>query len=297
MPDEPSIYRSAEAEAGVSAIYDGLLADWPVPFETLTVPTRYGEVGVVAGGPADGTPVLALHAASMAATSWKPNVAALAEAGFRVLAPDYIGEAGRSRLDDLAVFPKTGRQIGELQAEIADRLGVGSMPVIAASAGGHAALRFALAAPERVERLALLGPMGVVPLGVSAALRMMMVNTFPKDRRVERTARWAIGSAPAVVDEYGPWFSAVLRSIATPPRVGRPVALKPDEMRSLAMPVLLVLGNRDNLVGDPLKAARRAGSFPDIEVRILESGHLIGVERAAEVDRLLVPFLRGEDLP
>lgn len=63
------------------------------------------------------------------------------------------------------------------------------------------------------------------------------------------------------------------------------------------MPVLLVLGNRDNLVGDPLKAARRAGSFPDIEVRILESGHLIGVERAAEVGRLLVPFLRGEDLP
>ena len=211
MPDEPSIYRSAEAEAEVSAIYDGLLAGWPVPFETLTVPTRYGEVNVVAGGPGDGAPVLALHAASMAATSWKPNVAALAEAGFRVLAPDYIGEAGRSRLDDLAVFPKTGRQIGELQAEIADGLGIGSMPVIAASAGGHAALRFALAAPERVERLALLGPMGVVPLGVAAALRMMMVNTFPKDRRIERTARWAIGSAPAVVDEYGPWFSAVLR--------------------------------------------------------------------------------------
>jgi pimeloyl-ACP methyl ester carboxylesterase len=297
MPDEPSIYRSVEAEAEVSSIYDGLLAGWPVPFETLTVATGYGEVNVIAWGPADGTPVLALHASSMAATSWRPNVAALAEAGFRVLAPDYLGEAGRSRLDDLAVFPKNGRQIGELQSEIAGRLGLGSVPVIAASAGGHAALRLALAAPERVERLALLGPMGIVPLGLPAALRMMMVNVFPKERRVERTSRWAIGSTPAVVDEYGPWFSAVLRSIATPPRVGRPVALKPDEMRRLAMPVLLVLGNRDNLVGDPLKAARRAASFADVEVRILESGHLIGVERAAEVNRLLVPFLRGEELP
>jgi pimeloyl-ACP methyl ester carboxylesterase len=297
MPDEPSIYRSAEAEAEVSSIYDGLLADWPVPFDLLSVPTRYGEVAVVASGPGAGAPVLALHASSMAATSWRPNIRALVDAGFRVLAPDYIGEAGRSRLGDLSVFPKTGRQIGELQTEIADGLGVGPVPVIAASAGGHAALRFALAAPERVERLALLGPMGIVPLGLRAALRMTAVNMFPKEARVARTTRWAIGSAAEVVDQYGPWFSAVLRSIATPPRVGRPVALKPDEMRRLAMPVLLVLGNRDNLVGDPLKAARRAASFPDVDVRILESGHLIGVERAAEVDRLLVRFLRGEALP
>lgn len=275
--------------------YESILDEWPVAPDEVDVPTRYGKVHVIVSGPDDGIPVLLFHAASMAAVSWAPNVASLAAAGYRTYAVDYIGEAGRSVLDDVDVYPKTPTQIGRLYTQIADGLGLGSGPAIGASAGGHAAMRYALENPDRVTDLALLGPMGIVPLGLGAVTRMMLVNMFPSERRIERSNRWALGGSPNVPQQYRTWFSAVLRGIASPPRVGRPRTLQPEEMGALTMPVLLVLGDDDNLVGDPARAARRARSFPNIHVEVARSGHLVGVEQAGAVNRWLVQFLTSED--
>jgi pimeloyl-ACP methyl ester carboxylesterase len=227
----------------------------------------------------------------MAATSWLPNAASLAEAGYRCHAVDYIGEGNRSELSDIGVYPRSGEDLGRLYAAIMDGVGVDAAPVVAASAGGHVALRLALTAPERVTRLALLGPMGITPLSLSALLRMMVASLVPTDRVTASTSRWALGTAPAVTKGYGEWFAAVLRAVASPPRVARPVALTPDEFGRIGVPVLLVLGDRDNLVGDPGKATRNASAMPELRVETLSSSHLLGAERAVEVNDLLVDFL------
>jgi pimeloyl-ACP methyl ester carboxylesterase len=273
------------------ALYDGYVARWPVPVEETDVDTSFGSVHVLVCGPSDGRPVLLLHAASMASTSWLPNVGALSQAGFRLYAPDHIGEAGRSRLRDVAVYPRTPGEVGAFYTEIAQRLAIGPGPVIGASAGGHAALRYALAAPDRVTRLALLGPMGLTPLGLVAMLRMVLASLVPAGSIARWTGDWALGTHPAVADGYGVWFSTVLRSMATPPRVARPVALTPDELRAIAQPVLLVLGDRDHLVGDRRRASAVAAALPNVRIATLQSGHLLGVEQSDAVDGLLVPFL------
>jgi pimeloyl-ACP methyl ester carboxylesterase len=289
--EKTSIYRSGAAEAQIRALYRGLLDRWPVPFAESDIQTRYGSVHVVSSGRPDGPVVLLLHASSMASTSWLPNVEALTAAGHRVHAIDYIGEAGESRLADSWSFPKTGTEIGSLYAEIARELGVQKAAVVGASAGGHTALRFALQAPDVVTRLALLGPMGINPLGLRTLAKMMLVSLRPTDALVARVCDWSIGTAPAVAETFGEWFRAVLRSIATPPRVGRPAALKPAEMAQITAPILLVLGTRDNLVGDHRRAARRAAPFRNLTVEVLDSAHLIGVERAEDVNDMLVRFL------
>jgi pimeloyl-ACP methyl ester carboxylesterase len=291
--NEGSVYRTPAAEAAVTALYEGYVARWPVPVSELDVETGFGVVHVLVSGPPAGRPLLLLHAASMAATSWAPNVAALTRAGYRLYAPDHIGEAGKSRLNDIAVYPRTPAEVGSLYVEVAQQLGIGPGPVIGASAGGHAALRYALAAPERVTSLALLGPMGIRPLGLGAMLRMMFASLVPAEAVGQWTSRWALGSDPAVVDGCGTWFAVVLRSMAAPPRVARPVALTAAEMHSIAQPVLLVLGDHDNLVGSPERAAAAAAAFPDIRITTLHSAHLLGVERAGEVNALLVHFLKG----
>ena len=84
----------------------------------------------------------------------------------------------------------------------------------------------------------------------------------------------------------------MLEAVASPPRVARPVALEPEEFRRIELPVLLLLGTRDPLVGDAAKAARRASDLPDLRVETLESSHLVAVERADEVNALMVAFLR-----
>ena len=73
--------------------------------------------------------------------------------------------------------------------------------------------------------------------------------------------------------------------------MARPVALSAEEPGRIAAPVLLVLGDRDNLVGDAARAGRSASALPDLRVETLGSGHLVGVERAAEVNTLLAGFL------
>ena len=289
---QDSIYRSADAEADIFALYSDYLARWPVPVTATDITTRYGRVHVLISGPQDGRPVLLLHAASMASISWLPNVTALADAGFRTFAVDHIGEAGLSRLTDMATYPDTPQQIGTHYVEVADQLGIDAAPVVAASAGGHAALRFALAAPERVLRLALLGPMGITPLSLTAMLRMMLASLVPAEGVATRTSRWALGTDPAVVEGYGRWFATVLRSVGSPPRVGRPVALSAEEMARTTCPVQLILGDRDKLVGDAARASEQASSFPDVRTETFHRGHLVGVERADEVNALIVPFLQ-----
>ncbi len=293
--DGASIYRSPAAAAGLLERYDEILDAWPVEHTTLDLKSRYGTVHVNVAGPEGGVPALLLHAASMASVSWAPNVGPLVAAGYRIYAVDYIGEAGRSVLADLGEYPKTPVEIGRLYVDIADRLGIERGAVIGASAGGHTAMRYAQANPARVSKLVLLGPMGITPLGLSAVTRMMMVSMFPTDARVAKTRMWAIGSASTVIDPYGKWFAEVLRAVATPPRVGRPKPLHTEEMAALPMPVLLVLGDHDNLVGNPERAARSAGVFPDIQIEVVESAHLVNVERADLVNPLMIEFLAREE--
>jgi pimeloyl-ACP methyl ester carboxylesterase len=289
--DTPTIFRSAAAEQRVLRLYDDIVDHWPVPLEALDLDVPWATVHVLAWGPTDGAPLLLCHAASMAATSWLPNAQSLAEQGRRCYAVDYPGEANRSRLTDRHVYPKSGQDLGRLYAAIMDALELDRAAVAGASAGGHVALRLAQHAPERVERLALMGPMGITDLSIGAMLRMMLASMVPRPSVASRTSRWALGTAAPVTESYGAWFAAVLEAVATPPRVARPVALKPEELSRIEVPVLLVLGTSDNLVGDAERAAGKATALPDVQVETLQSSHLVAVERAPEVNALLERFL------
>jgi pimeloyl-ACP methyl ester carboxylesterase len=289
--DGAGIYRSETARAQVLAAYDQLLDRWPVPREDLDVDTRFGTVHVLASGPAEGTPVMLLHAASMAAPSWAPTVEPLVRAGFRVFAIDHPGEANRSVLADPRRFPRNDEEVAALYGEVADVLGIDRGPVVGASAGGQRALRYALAHPRRVTRLALLGPMGLTSLGFNTALRMMLVSMRPTSRRVAATQEWALGHAPAVLDGYSDWFRLVIRAVASPPRVARPTAIPPALLDTITAPTLVVLGDHDHLVGPPDRARAHACALPTVDTHVLASSHLVAIERADEVNRFLLDHL------
>ena len=85
----------------------------------------------------------------------------------------------------------------------------------------------------------------------------------------------------------------MLEAVASPPRVARPVALEPEELERIEVPVLLLLGTRDPLVGSAGRAAERARALPDVRVETFESSHLVAVERAEEVNTLMTEFLRA----
>jgi pimeloyl-ACP methyl ester carboxylesterase len=286
-----TIYRSDEAEDELAALYAERLRAWPVQYESTYVKTSYGRVHVVVSGPATAPPVLLLHAAAMSAWSWVDNVAILARS-LRVYAIDNIGEAGRSVLDDVDHFPDDDRALADHYTEILDRLAVEEAFVVGASNGGFAALCLALHAPTRVKRIALLGPMGITPFSTATAVRMMASQLLPFEAVRKNTVEWALGKDEHVLELCGDWMSWVMRG--TVPRLARPREMTRDEKQRIRQPILLVLGKRDALVGNPARA-RASATFPNVRLAVLDSGHLIAVERAEACNALLVDFLCDDE--
>lgn len=281
-----SIYKSPQVKARFMEIYDAKMKEWPVPYESLYVDTSYGQVHVIISGPEDAPPMLLLHASGVPAWSWKYNVEQLSQR-YRTYAIDLIGDAGRSEYDSLDNRMRDGQDEAELYAEITDQLGVVQAYVVGASEGGFIGTQYALHAPERVEKLVLLGPMGYSG-ATQSVFRIMFAQFFPLKSIQESTFRWAFSDDPKLGQEFGEWFRLIMTGLK-PVKVA-PLPLKPEQRQRIQVPVLMVLGKRDNLVGDPAKATALVQDIPDIRVEVLDTGHLVGAEQPQQVNTLILEF-------
>jgi len=283
-----SIYRNDSVRAQFHDLYDEKMVDWPLPFEDRFLETGYGTVHVVVSGREDGLPMLLLHASGVGSWSWRANASDLG-AHFRLFAIDMIGDAGKSEYTDLAHVMRSREDQAALYDEIMDQLGIsGAAVVVGASEGGFVASNLAVHRPERVERLVLLAPMGYSG-ATGAVLRIMGAQYFPIAPVQDATFRWAFSDAPAVVDEFNEWFR-LLMSKTFPVKVA-PLPLPSAERQAVAAPTLFVFGTRDNLVGDPTVAQRLVSDMPDARVAVVQTGHLMGVERPAEINALILEFV------
>ena len=283
-----AIYKSPDVKARFLEMYDAKMEAWPVPYEDVFVDTDYGRVHVIASGPKDAPPVILLHASGVGGWSWLHNVEDL-NRHYRTYAVDTLGDAGRSELKSRDYYPKDGRAQAELCSEITDRLGIERAYVVGASEGGFIGTNYALYAPERVEKLVLLGPMGYGGT-TESVLRIMITQFFPLKPIQEITIPWAFGDDPRVVDAAEEWFRLMMTG--TFPRKARPTRFTAEQRQSLKVPVLLVLGEKDNLVGNPGKTKILVQDIPNIRVEIIDTGHLIGVEQPKNVNSLITEFLK-----
>jgi len=289
MSTAKSIYKSPEIEAKVMAMYDDKQGQWPVPFENISLDTTYGRVHTIVSGPLDGPPVLLLHASGLSAWSWRYNAEALNKR-YRTYAIDTIGDAGKSALRDLDNYPRDGRALSEFYREIADRLGVESAYVVGASQGGFIGTNYALYAPERVKKLVLLGPMGYAGTE-RTVVRIILATMLPFRSIQDSTFRWAFGDDSGVREACEEWFRLVMTGVI--PKQARPKTFSAEQLQTLKCSVLLVLGQKDGLVGDPTKAQKLAQSIPNVETVIVDTGHAIGVEKPTKTNSLINDFFGG----
>ncbi|WP_406195620.1 alpha/beta fold hydrolase [Kitasatospora sp. NBC_01560] len=273
------------------AAYDAVLARWPVPVEALSVRTPHGTTRVNACGPRDGHPLVLLHGGGATSTGWLANVGALAAAGHRVLAVDLLGDPGRSRPDGPPLDGVPGL-LGWLDA-VLDGLGVPRADFCGHSYGGWIALEYALHAPARVRRLALLDPtqcfagfrpgylLRVLPLFLpprtaAGALRYLDRETGGTGLDPAWRALYALGHAefPATRPVTGP----------------RPTA---GRLRALAAPTLVLLAGRSGPHRADRVAVLARKALPEATVTVLPeaSHHNLPMAHAAEVNRHLTDFL------
>lgn len=122
----------------------------------LRVATNGIELNVAVAGPtgADAPVVLLLHGFPDSWHVWRHQIGVLADAGFRVIAPDLRGFGESDRPTDVA-----GYRMPVLVADVAgvlDHFGVTKAAVVGHDWGAGLAWQVAFRLPERVERLAVI---------------------------------------------------------------------------------------------------------------------------------------------
>jgi pimeloyl-ACP methyl ester carboxylesterase len=271
------------------AAYDAVLARWPVAVESVDVPSPFGTTHVNMCGPRDGDPLVLLHGQGATSTVWFANVGALSRT-HRVYAVDTIGDAGRSVNDGRPIGGLTG--LMEWVDGLFGALGLGDAFVCGHSYGGWLALNYALHAPERVRRLALLDPTDCFAgLRMSYRLRAVPLFVRPSPARVRAFIEWE--TAGTKVD---PTWLRLMCLGRTFPGVKTVMPRRPaaDRLRASTVPTLLVLAER-SLAHDIHKVSANArrlvphlvgATLPDV------SHHALPTEHPERLDRELTEFLR-----
>jgi pimeloyl-ACP methyl ester carboxylesterase len=270
------------------------LEQWLTPYERLTVPTRYGNTSMVAAGSKDAPPLVLLPALGVTSKMWLPNLAALG-CEYRIYVLDTIGDLGESLLYNSEQYPKNGRAYSEWLVDVFNELGIEQADVIGASMGGWIAMNHAIHAPERVRRIVLLGPMGLPSWWTTLKVmsHLWSVFLFPTRSNIDRIIRWALGDDPHAHGAFADFMRMGAKSWKSL-RVAPPLNLSDDQLRKIISPVLLMLGEHDNVIGDAGEVSRRAKRLiSNVRVEIIpEAGHMLSTEKSEFVNAHILGFLQ-----
>jgi pimeloyl-ACP methyl ester carboxylesterase len=260
MAEKPELFRSPELNARFDAAYQAVLNQWPVPYEALYIPTRFGDTHVIASGPEQAPSVVFLHPGGGNAPIWVRNVGPVSRS-YRTYAVDIIGELNRS----IPICPiRSHREFMEWMADLLDGLHLESAYLVGNSNGGFFCLETALFLPQRVERVVLISPAAtfvqmwawwwhlLIPAHIIApqiGSEHMIRKAYDwlwQDFRMDECS----GELRAISKIAGARYRPSINSAV--PRV-----FSDQELRQIRTRVLLLIGDHE-VIYPPEKAIRRA---------------------------------------
>lgn len=254
------IFKSDAAKTLMLEWFERFRARLRVPTESRMVPTRFGETHVLVGGPADAPPVVVLHGAMASSAHLLGELAPLLER-FRLHAVDVVGQSVKTPHARPSV---KNNDYGVWLADVLDGLSLASAPIIAVSWGGFAAIRLAAHAPERIERLALLVPAGIVNGSAWQGMTklmwpMMMWRMFPSEKRFDAFANRLLTTTD---DDWKPYLHDAFSSFNMDMTV--PKLATPDELARFQAPTFVLAGDGDLSFPGAKLLARATELFPSL---------------------------------
>jgi pimeloyl-ACP methyl ester carboxylesterase len=266
--------------------------------------TRSGlRVRAVESGPAAGRPVVLVHGWGASAYTWRHQIPALAWKGYRAIAVDLKGHGLTDKPEGPGEYSLPA-MLAHVR-EVLDALEVERPVMVAQSMTGALALELALEAAPRVDRVALVNPVGlcdmpIIPVAAAVtsprpaerfAPWLMPRWTFSTGLRFCYGSPWRVSER--AVDEYWaptqfPGYARAMRALV---HEFRWPPLTEAQLASLRVPTLVVLGTRDRVVRGARSVAERLAG---VRVAVVEGGgHAVNEEHPDRVNRALLDFLAG----
>lgn len=229
---------------------------------------------------ANGRTVVLLHGKNFCAATWASAIAALRDAGYRVIAPDQIGFCKSSKP---AHHQYSLHELAANTHALLASLGIERAAIVGHSMGGMLAARYALMYPQATQRLLLVNPIGLedwkalgVPWrSVDENYARELKTTAATIRKYQQEVYYGGQWKP----EYQRWVDMLAGLYAGPGRervawnqalTSEMVFVQPvvHEFARLRVPTVLFIGQRDrtainrDLADDALKA--RLGQYPEL---------------------------------
>lgn len=249
----------------------------------------------------EGPPVLLLHGSGPGVSAWANWRMVLPElAGeFRVLAPDQLGFGATGRPTD----GRYGRRAWTEHAiAVLEALELEQVSIIGNSMGGAIALSVAAARPDLVDRLVLMGTVGVA-FELSSGLNTVWGYTPDRERMRRLIELFAFDDSLATGDlvemryaqSADPEARASYEAMFPAPRQRwvNDLALDVTELHGIAQPTLLVHGHEDEVI--PFATSLRALEvLPRAELHAFtRCGHWVQIEQTRRFLAVARDFLRG----
>ncbi len=246
----------------------------------------------------EGPPVLFIHGSGpgvSAWANWRLTMPALAKS-YRVIAPDMVGFGFSDRPSDIEYRKETW--IAQA-IDLLDALGVEKAHVVGNSFGGAIALGLAIQRPERVNRLALMGSVGVsfpITPGLEAVWGYQpsfdnmrkLLDVFAYSRALVNDElaelRYRASIRPGFQESFAAMFPA--------PRQRWIEALASQEADIHAIPhETLIVHGRDDKVIPLANALTLLRWIERSQLHVFaQCGHWVQIEQAARFVRLLDDF-------
>lgn len=285
------------------AWYERIQARLRIPYESLEVSTRFGKTHLLAAGDKGAAALVLVQGLGGNAMLWEPQLADLAQV-HRVYALDVIGQMGKSAATWL---PYRDDSFSEWLLDVVDALGIAKTNMVGLSFGARLAMRFAAYAPQRIQRLALLSPIGVTRQRLSIVWHILPLGMDwrkPPDQKIQDLVHRVLDTPGHRLDEncaeamyivfkhYRPaaGFKKMIDGLALF------LPLPASELRRITAPTLLMVGEHEQLCYPQAVITRGRRDLPNLVAAeiVPEAGHVINYDRPEYVNSRLIDFFSTE---
>lgn len=247
-----------------------------------------------------GPVIVFVHGTGGRADRWSRNLDAVAASGRQAYAFDLPGHGFASKGAGVACSVPAyraflGRFLDVIEAPRATLVGT--------SLGGHVVASYATQNPQRIDGIALVGSMGLVPIGDDArtriqagannqtregvAMKLQRVIHDPSLVTLEmQEEEWRINNSPGSRESFAALGSYIAADLDK--------EVVGESLVDAPFPVLLVWGDQDKTV--PTDVGRKVRDLVPRSRLALLSGaaHTAYYERAEDFNRILIDFLDGK---
>ncbi|MGG1663492.1 alpha/beta fold hydrolase [Brevibacillus sp. NRS-1366] len=276
-------------------------------YRTQVVDTGNHQTFFCEGGESNPETIIFLHGSGPGATAqsnWREILPEMMKS-FHVIAPDLYG-FGQTRHPE--VLPKSFWEWTRLRVEqvleLMDHLGIQKARLVGNSMGGYISLNLVMTAPERFERVVLMGSAGGVATPFPEIMRMSRFFKDPSYTALKNLTKWFVYDDKVLGDQLETVLQERYQEIMRPeirrsyetmfPMMPEEIIVPTSALKRMDLPFLLLHGRDDRFVSME-SSLYFLQHLPNVQLHLFDRcGHWLQIEKKETFIKMISDFFRGE---